>query len=88
MTSSCKYIGKTLTIQIDRPLGSRHPEHGFFYSLNYGYLPGVISGDGEELDAYVLGLFEPLDTFTGFCIAVLHRLEEADDRVQRERRPL
>ncbi len=81
MTPTRKYIGQTLTIQIDRPLGSHHPEHGFFYSLNYGYLPGVISGDGEELDAYVLGIFETLDTFTGVCIAVIHRLEDDDDKL-------
>ena len=81
MTPTRKYIGQTLTIHIDRPLGSCHPEHGFFYSLNYGYLPGVMSGDGEELDAYVLGIFETLDTFTGVCIAVIHRLEDDDDKL-------
>lgn len=81
MTRTRKYIGQMLTIHIDRPLGFRHPQHGFFYSLNYGYLPGVFSGDGEELDAYVLGVFEPLEKFTGVCIAVIQRLEDDDDKL-------
>ena len=75
------YLGKTLTIQIDRPMGSRHPEHGFLYPLNYGCLPGVFSTDGEELDAYLLGVFEPVESFTGVCIAVIHRLDDDDDKL-------
>ncbi|MRR32974.1 inorganic pyrophosphatase [bacterium] len=75
------YIGQTLRVIIDRPIGSRHPQYGFVYPLNYGYLPGVPSGDGEDLDAYVLGVFEPLITFTGACIAVIHRLDDSDDKL-------
>ncbi len=51
------YIGQTLRVIIDRPLGSRHPQYGYLYPINYGYLPGVTSGDGEDLDVYVLGMF-------------------------------
>jgi len=76
-----RFIGQILTVQIDRPLGSRHPEHGFIYPLNYGYLPGETYSDGEELDAYVLGVFEPLVSFTGICIAVIHRLDDDDDKL-------
>lgn len=75
------YIGQSLTVEIDRPLGSRHPRHGFLYPVNYGYLPGVLSGDGEELDVYVLGVEQPLQTFTGRCIAVIHRLDDDDDKL-------
>jgi len=75
------FLGQTLTIHIDRPLGSRHPEHGFIYPLNYGYLPGVIGDDGEELDAYLLGVFEPVKKFRGVCIAVIHRLDDQDDKL-------
>ena len=78
---NAQFLGKKLKVKIDRPLGSRHPEHGFCYPINYGYLPGVISGDGEELDAYVLGIFEPLKEFTGLCIAVIHRPEDNDDKL-------
>ena len=60
-----KYLEKTLEVKIDRPFGSKHPKHGFIYPVNYGYVPNTISGDGEELDCYVLGVFEPLETFRG-----------------------
>ena len=75
------FIDRIVKVEIDRPLGSRHPEHGFVYLLNYGYVPGVLSPDGEELDAYVLGVFEPLEAFEGRCIAVVHRTNEDDDKL-------
>jgi len=76
-----QYIGQTLQVVIDRPLGSRHPQHGFLYPLNYGYLPGVPSDDGEDLDVYVLGIFEPIANFEGECIAIIHRLNDTDDKL-------
>ena len=76
-----KYIGKILKIKIDRPLNSKHPKHGFKYELNYGYVPNTISGDGEELDCYVLGIDEPIDEFEGECIAVIRRLNDDDDKL-------
>ncbi|HJJ09787.1 MAG TPA: inorganic diphosphatase [Clostridiaceae bacterium] len=75
------FLNKTLEIKIDRPMGSKHPKHGFIYPLNYGYVPNTISGDGEELDAYVLGIYEPLETFTGKCIAIIHRTNDNDDKL-------
>ena len=75
------YIGKEVTIEIDRPLGSKHPNCDMIYKVNYGFVPGVISGDGEELDAYVLGVNEPLKTFCGTCIGIVHRLAEDDDKL-------
>lgn len=76
-----KYLEKTLEVKIDRPFGSKHPKHGFIYPVNYGYVPNTISGDGEELDCYVLGVFEPLETFRGKCIAIIHRLDDNDDKL-------
>ena len=76
-----RFIGQTLTITIDRPLGSNHPKHGFEYPVNYGFVPNVLSGDGEELDAYILGIKDPLDTFTGECIAIIHRTDDDDDKL-------
>jgi inorganic pyrophosphatase len=70
-----------VTVRIDRPLGSRHPRWGFVYLVNYGYLPGVIAPDGEGLDAYVLGVDEPLAEFTGRCIAIVHRQDDDDDKL-------
>ena len=76
-----KYLEKTLEVKIDRPFGSKHPKHGFTYPVNYGYVPNTISGDGEELDCYILGVFEPLETFNGKCIAIIHRLDDNDDKL-------
>lgn len=66
---------------MDRPLNSLHPKHGFKYELNYGYIPGTISGDGEEIDAYVIGVDKPLKEFEGKCIAIIHRLNDDDDKL-------
>jgi inorganic pyrophosphatase len=76
-----QFIGQTLSCRIDRPLGSHHPTHGFIYPVNYGFIPGVLAPDGEELDCYLLGVFEPLSEFQGVCIAVLHRLDDEDDKL-------
>jgi len=81
MTLSRSYLGTCVTVHVDRPLGSRHPEHGHCYPVNYGYLPGVPAPDGEALDAYVLGVDVPLSTFTGRCVAVIHRLDDDDDKL-------
>lgn len=76
-----KYLDKTLEVKIDRPFGSKHPKHGVIYPVNYGYVPNTVSGDGEELDCYVLGIFEPLENFKGKCIAIIHRLDDNDDKL-------
>lgn len=75
------FLDKTLEVIIDRPLGSKHPKHGFIYPVNYGYVPNTISGDGEELDCYILGIYEPIETFKGKCIAIIHRLNDNDDKL-------
>lgn len=75
------FIGKLIRVEIDRQLGSRHPEFGYTYPINYGFLPGIQSGDGEELDAYVMGVTHPLQSFEGRCIAVIHRLNDRDDKL-------
>ena len=75
------YLNKTITVKIDRPIGSKHPEYGFIYPVNYGFVPNTISNDGEELDCYILGIFEPLETFTGKCIAIIHRINDTDDKL-------
>lgn len=76
-----EYLGKKVTVTMDRPMGSNHPKHGFIYPVNYGYIEGTISGDGEELDAYVLGEHKPLETFEGNVIAIIHRLNDDDDKL-------
>lgn len=76
-----QYIGNIVEVKIDRPMGSKHPKHGFIYPINYGYIPNTISGDGEEVDCYVLGVFEPIEKFSGKCIAVIHRTNDNDDKL-------
>ena len=78
---SYSYLDKEVSVKIDRPLNSKHPKHGFTYELNYGYIPNTTSGDGEELDCYVLGVDEPITEFIGKCIAVIHRLNDDDDKL-------
>ena len=53
-TPSRDFLGKIVNVKMDRPLGTKHPKHGFVYEVNYGFIPNTVSGDGEELDAYVL----------------------------------
>lgn len=81
MEKASSFIGQIVEVQMDRPLGTRHPKHNFMYPVNYGYVPGTVSGDGEELDAYVLGVFEPLNGYIGKCIAIIHRTNDDDDKL-------
>lgn len=76
-----RYIGKEVEVKIDRPLSSKHPKHGFVYEVNYGFVPDTTAPDGEEIDAYILGVDTPLGTYKGRCIAVIHRLNDADDKL-------
>ena len=76
------YLNKTIDVKIDRPIGSSHPNYpDHIYLVNYGYVPNTISGDGEELDCYILGEYKPLKDYKGKCIAIIHRLEENDDKL-------
>ena len=74
-------IGKTVTVTVDRPLGTRHPKHpDILYTVNYGFVPGVMAPDGEEQDAYILGVEQPLSSFTGTVIAIIHRINDVEDK--------
>ncbi len=76
------YLNKTIDVKIDRPIGSSHPDYpDHIYLVNYGYIPNTISGDGEEIDCYILGEYKPLKNYRGKCIAIIHRLEDDDDKL-------
>lgn len=75
------YLGNKVVVEVDRQLGTRHPKHGFMYMVNYGYIPNTISGDGEELDAYLLGVYEPVEKSEGVVIAYMHRTNDDDDKL-------
>ncbi|HEX7724869.1 MAG TPA: inorganic diphosphatase [Candidatus Paceibacterota bacterium] len=75
------YLGQVVTVKMDRPLGSKHPKHGFVYEANYGFIEGTKSADGAELDAYFLGTDQPLNEASGECVAIIHRLNDDDDKL-------
>jgi inorganic pyrophosphatase len=81
LTLAKQFLGKEVNVVIDRPLGSSHPKHGFIYEVNYGFLPGVIAPDGEELDVYYLGTDHAVDKANGVVKAIIHRLEDDDDKL-------
>lgn len=72
---------KIVTVTVDRKMGTCHPEHpDIFYEINYGYIKGIPAQDGEEQDAYIIGVEVPLDSFTGEVIAVIHRKNDVEDK--------
>lgn len=74
-------IGQIVQVTIDRPLGTHHPKHkDLLYPVNYGYIPGVFAADGEEQDAYVLGVGEPVAEFTGRVVAIIHRFDDIEEK--------
>lgn len=76
-----EYLGKVVEVTVDRPMGSKHPEHGFVYPINYGYIEGTMAADGEEIDAYVLGVFEPVEKFRGRVIGIIKRKNDVEDKL-------
>ena len=74
-------IGATVTVTVDRPLGSYHPEHkDMYYPVNYGYIKGITAPDDEEQDAYILGVDKPVSEFTGQVIAIVHRYNDVEEK--------
>lgn len=75
-------LGESVTVIIDRPLGTTHPNHNdIIYPVNYGYIENIFAGDGEEQDAYILGVDEKLNIFKGTVIAVIHRNDDVEDKL-------
>lgn len=74
-------IGDIVCVTVDRPLGSYHPIHkDMYYPINYGYIEGVIAPDGEEQDAYILGVDQPIERFTGKIIAIVNRYDDVEEK--------
>lgn len=76
-----QYLGKKVLVKVDRKLGEKHPKWDWSYPVNYGFVPGVIAPDGEELDAYILRVDKPVEEFEGEVIAIVHRTENDDDKL-------
>lgn len=75
------FLNQKVNVCIDRELGSKHPKWNYSYPINYGYIPNTINTDGEEIDCYVFGVFKPIKKFHGKCIAIIHRLNDDDDKL-------
>lgn len=74
-------IGKIVTVTVDRAMGTYHPEYpDMYYPINYGYIKGIIAPDGEEQDAYILGIDNPVKTFTGKIIAIIRRNDDIEEK--------
>lgn len=74
-------IGEIVTVTVDRAMGTYHPKHpDIYYPVNYGYIKGIIAPDGEEQDAYILGVNEPVEEFTGKIIAIIHRNDDVEEK--------
>ena len=72
-------LGKPVHVEVDRPIG--HVHKGMVYPVNYGYIPGILAGDGEAQDAYILGVAEPLKAFNGTVIGAVCRRDDVEDKL-------
>lgn len=77
------YLGKVVTIGIDRPIGYVHKKKAYdlVYPINYGYIPDVLGGDGEELDVYLMGVDEPVESYTCRIIGIVYRRNDVEDKL-------
>lgn len=72
-------MGKMVHVQVDRPIGYVHGD--MVYPVNYGYIPGIIAGDGEEQDAYILGVSQPVSSFDGWVVGAIRRKNDCEDKL-------
>ena len=52
-----------------------------FYTPENLDIPGIIAGDGEEQDAYILGVSEPITEFNGQVVAAICRKNDCEDKL-------
>lgn len=77
------FLGKNVNIKIDRPIGYVHKKKNYdlIYPINYGYIPDVLGGDGEELDVYLLGVSEPVEEYKCWIIGIVYRRNDVEDKL-------
>ena len=77
------YLGQVVELGIDRPIGYVHKKekYSLTYNINYGYIPGVLGVDGEELDVYLLGVSVPVQSYRARIIAIVHRENDVEDKL-------
>jgi len=81
MVDITEFLNQEVQVLIDRPLGSKHPDHGYIYPINYGYVPNTLGADGEPIDAYALGKTVTMTQFKGYCIAIIQRVDDDNDKL-------
>lgn len=72
-------LGQPVHVEVDRPIGYQHGDT--VYPVNYGYIPGLPAGDGEEQDAYILGVSEPVASFDGWVVGAIRRKNDREDKL-------
>ncbi len=79
------YLGQLIRIEIDRPIGYVHHKENsdrvLVYPINYGYIPNVLGGDGEELDVYLYGIDTPVSEFFGRIVGIVYRHNDVEDKL-------
>lgn len=75
------FVGKSIKIKFDRPLGTKHPKFDMVYPINYGFVPNTMAGDGAEIDVYYLSSNEPLKEIEGICIGYVNRFDDNEDKL-------
>ena len=76
-----KFLGKTVKVSIDKPMGCIYSKYKTLFEVNYGFVPNTLAPDGKELDVYVLKVDKPLKEFEGKVVAIIHRLNDDDDKL-------
>lgn len=72
-------LGSLVHVEVDRPIGYQHGD--LRYPVNYGYIPGRMAGDGEEQDAYILDVAQPVSSFDGQVIGIIFRRNDVEDKL-------
>ncbi len=81
MLSYYNFLKQDINVVITHPIGSQHPLHKYFFPINYGYIPNTVAEDGEPIGAYILGIFNPINEFTGVCRAVIIRQDGTSNKL-------
>jgi len=67
-----EYIGQTVNIIIDSHMGTKHPKLGYYFPINFGHI------ENSKMEAFVMGVFKPIQRFTGTVIAILTENSESE----------
>ena len=73
-------LNQVFDVTMDRPLGTKHPKFDMIYPINYGYVNGIMGGDGQEQDVYLLEVDKPVLSYRGKVVAIVHRLNDIEDK--------